>query len=300
MTASDIAVSLSLLGLWPLAWCLPSRSWHRISRLVTEAKAVLLRSYFPSLAPTTRLAFPHETSDFLTRIDRELDANRRELRMQILRKNAPWDWQPDIDLEGTAYLEDALQAGRGVVLWMSHFVYCGFMAKIALYNAGYDVTHLSRPEHGFSKTKFGISVLNPLRCRVEDPYLHARIVINKSTMHATMRRMIDALKDNGTVSITAGAWEGRQIVSAPMFAGHLRLATGAPGLAWSAGAPLLPVHGFRAEEGQRFQVVIDKPLDIDRSLAKRAFVQSAALQYVDRVKPFVGKYPGQWRGWSGL
>jgi lauroyl/myristoyl acyltransferase len=299
VAASDVVMSLSLLGLWPLAWCLPSGAWSPVSNSITRAKAAFLRSRFPAPAPAVEAAFPQQPAEFVQRIGRELDANRRELRMQILRKNAPWGWTPDIQLEGTRYLQDALQAHCGVVLWVSHFVFCGLIAKIALHDAGYAVTHLSRPEHGFSKTKFGIRVLNPLRCSVEDRNLAGRIVIDRSNMHATMRRVQQALEGNGIVSITAGAWEARQIVSAPMFAGRLSLATGAPALAWSCGAALIPVHGVR-QGGRRFRVVVDKPLSVDRSLAKHAFADAAVSAYVESLQPFVARYPGQWRGWGSL
>ena len=74
-------------------------------------------------------------------------------------------------LQGREHLDEALGRGKGCVLWVAHFVFAPNIAKLALHDAGYKVSHLSRLDHGFSSTRFGIKWLNPVRSRFEDRLL---------------------------------------------------------------------------------------------------------------------------------
>ena len=127
------------------------------------------------------------------------------------------------------------KAGRGAILWASHFVFGGTLIKMALAENGYALSHLSRPEHGFSKTGFGIRVLNPIRCRPEDRLLKERIVIDREDMAKTARQVNRVLEDNGILSITVGAWEGRSLADVPFLGHRLKIATGALNLGYKTG-----------------------------------------------------------------
>jgi hypothetical protein len=122
---------------------------------------------------------PEET---LGEIKRDLDVHRHLLRLQILRILSPRGWHPNIQCEGVDHLHQALSLNKGVILWMSHFIYTGLVGKIGLNEHGFNVNHVSRPEHGFSKTLCGIHTINRIRVRAEDQYLASRVLINRNAV----------------------------------------------------------------------------------------------------------------------
>ena len=55
-----------------------------------------------------------------------------ETAMQVFRCHAPMRWEPDISIEVEAHLETALAAGRGAILWDSHFYFASLITKMGI------------------------------------------------------------------------------------------------------------------------------------------------------------------------
>ena len=123
---------------------------------------------------------------------------------------------------------------------MGNFYYSSLVTKMAFCRYGVDVTHLSRPTHGSSRTEFRIRRLNRIRTKVEDRYLLERVVIDSGAKGELHRRLCRRLVTNGVVSIPVGQW-AKGIVKTPFLAAQLGLATGPAKLAIETGAPLLAV-----------------------------------------------------------
>jgi lauroyl/myristoyl acyltransferase len=230
----------------------------------------------------------------------ELEVNRYLHYLEIARLCRRAAASPPVELIGLPHLQDALLDGRGVILFIGHFVHNGLAPKVGLARAGHPVTHLSRPEHGFSKTRFGIRFLNPVRRRVEDRYLKHRAVISAESPVPALRQLVQDLSQNGVVSITAGAWEGTRIMDIPLMGSSYPIATGAFSLARLSGAPILPLIALRAEPSGTLTVIIEPPL-LDRSKGDRK--QSMLAMGADAVAsfaPYIERVPGQFRGWSYL
>jgi lauroyl/myristoyl acyltransferase len=220
-----------------------------------------------------------------------------ELRMQNIKASRPGGWHPVISLEGEHHLDQALRRGKGAILWVAHFAFNSNITKIALHRRGNALYHLSRPEHGFSKTRVGIAVLNPIRCSAEDNYLAERVVFDRRSPAGAMRRLHRALGRGAVVSITAGAWEGAEIGEGPLLGGKLSVALGAPRLAASTGASLLPVFTVRPP-GKGFLTAIEQPLAIDAAMPPEDMLRSATLEYLRRHEAWIRQFPEQWRGWK--
>ena len=226
-------------------------------------------------------------------------AARSEHHLQILREFF-WGWPAPLELQGAEHLADAAKYGRGAVLWVAHFSFNSLAAKKALHQAGFVVAHLSRPEHGFSTSRFGIAALNPMRVRTERRFLAERIIVERANPSTAMRRAQRHLLDNGLVSITAGAWEGALLATVTVGGAELELSTGAPGLAHVVGAPLLPVFTVRDEDTLKIAVIVGPPIALDRTVERKAAMADAAQRFADRLAPFVARYPLQWRDWEKL
>ena len=128
-------------------------------------------------------------------------------------------------LSGSSRIEAALAAGTGVILWVTPIAGSTLGTKVALYRAGYAVHQLSRPQHGFSTTPFGIRHFNPLWQGSEDRYLRDRILIDAQNPAPAMRRLLRVLKSNGIVSITVTA-QASKTAELPFLGGRIVMPLG--------------------------------------------------------------------------
>ncbi|MEC8698372.1 MAG: hypothetical protein VXY20_03370 [Pseudomonadota bacterium] len=221
-----------------------------------------------------------------------------ETAMQVVRSHAPMPWVPDISIEGETHLKTALAAGRGAILWDSHFYFASLITKMGLYRSGYRLNHISRREHGFSQTHFGIRVLNPIRTSIEARYLANRVVMSDDKPGAILDGLARRLSDNEVVSVTVRGDSNRP-VEARFLNGTMRIAPGAAVLAWNSGSVLLPVFTKRLDD-LSYRIRISQPLNVLENTTRRAAVASAAREYARRLESEVIEHPGQWIDWINI
>jgi len=213
-----------------------------------------------------------------------------------LRALGPRRWKPQVAVDGVEHVRQALTAGRGVVLWGTA-IGSGLVHKIGLWGAGVKLVHLSSSRHGaVSGSRLALRVLAPLRWRSEIPYLAERVVIQPNGSLGYLRRLEDWLRQNGCVSIM-GEHQGRQNVEAPLLAETRSFATGAPSLAWRQGSALLTVYATR-EGPFRYRVVVEPPIDADRSLDRKRFAEAAVREFAARLSRRLAEHPADWEGWK--
>ena len=295
----DLALVLSLPFYFVVSWIIPERGWNGLCRIVQGISRAFSKTN--PMVQAVSVLLPGTKIDVAAdEIVRELEEGRREHYFQVFRDYAPGGWRPEFEITGLHHLEDARASGRGVILWMDHFVFNGLLPKKFLAQAGYPFSHLSRPEHGFSKTEFGVRVLNPLRSRIEDRYLNKRVLIERGAEARSVRTLSKLLKQGEIVSITAGAWEGRKTTTASVFGYEYPLATGAPGIAQSTGADLVPVAVYRLNDNGKFRIDLGDPIRFDREEPKPAAISRAMQEYAAHLEPVIRAFPGQWRGWKYL
>lgn len=293
------AVELPILVL--IAWLVPERYWFGVCRRLEGLKAKL------------RISDPTRVDDAVLRVlgegaSAQADcpiglasaARRSEHHLQVLRCARPGGWRGRIVLEGHQNLDAALQAGRGAVLWVAHFAFNTLATKMALRACGYDLWHISRPEHGFSKSRLGIRLFNPIRVRAEAGYLAGRILVDRENPAGATHAAGKVLSRNGIVSITAGAWEGKRVAVVGILGGALELATGAPGLARLTRAALLPVFTVRDDAQGAIRVIVGTPMETDLGDDFDAALVRSCQEFTDQVADYVRAYPDQWRDWKSL
>jgi lauroyl/myristoyl acyltransferase len=235
-----------------------------------------------------------ELSDSLRHVISIHDANNYLERLQLLRNHRPGGWNPRILLEGSHNLEKGLQTKHGVILWVSAFSFHRQCTKMALCEAGYEVSHLSRHYHGFhSFSRFGERFLNPIRTAAERQYLRERIVIGRSGSKGVLSVLAKRLKRNEILSITVGQ-EARRVSAVPFLNGVLRLASGPIYLSYITKAPLLPVFTIRESDG-RFTTRVEPPLNIDRKANADQAIHHAITDYVTLLEAYALRYPDQFK-----
>ncbi len=198
-----------------------------------------------------------------------------------------------LKLVGVDRLRAALAGGKGAIVWVEQSFSSGLMAKAALSQAGFTVHHISRPSHGGTNTRFGIKYLAAITRRAEAPYLAERIVLTKAGQVGAMRQTREVLRQGGLVSITVSD-TAVQVVEVSALGGVLRLGSGAPHLAYAAGAALLPVFCHRDATG--YTVEVREPISTEGASRQQALAV-AAEAYAEQLSGYVGQYPLDWSGW---
>jgi lauroyl/myristoyl acyltransferase len=292
---SDIQTVGKLMVWFVISWFLPEKRWPAASKWLAKTEGVANGSSLP-VKINAITSNPKESTKALII---GMRATQIELYLQLLRSYRPGGWTPQLNTVGEEYLTTALREGRGAVLWVAHFSFNSLATKIAVHRMGKKCWHISRPEHGFSKTTFGIRWLNPIRASIEQQFLQGRIIINRENPAATREAALQALHRNELVSITAGAWEGNKIAELEFFGGTVDIAVGAPGLALTAGAPLIPVFTTRSE-GKPIQVEFGEPVPLLSDGDRDTSIITAASIFLERSKPHVLQHLGQWRGLSSM
>ena len=214
---SDIDVARNLLRLTIASRRRPETWWgicHAMARRDIAAAKDGDRSIAKRITRATGIA-----DDAATATAEAARALRHESTLQILRGLLTGGWHPRIILEGRDHLDSVLARGKGAVLWMAHFVFASSVVKMAIHSAGYPIAHLSRPEHGFSKTRFGMAMFNPIRVAFENRHLSRRLIYRREKPAAAIHAIREFLAENGVVTMTAGAWEGSRIIEAPFLGG---------------------------------------------------------------------------------
>lgn len=282
-TFGDIAKLVFLPCLALVSWLLPERFWLPAMRCIANGLF---------------LAFP-DRAHLALRKDRRFKAHEKTLRrsnaerealtylkvMQGFRDCRPFStpWSPVIHLQGLEHIETALTNGNGVILWIAPFTFDALVAKIALHRAGHPVHHLSRPEHGVSRTAFGERVLNPIWQATENKYLASRILITDDAPAPAVKALRNHLRRNAVVSITLGSRASKLVTTPFLEQRTLKIPTAPMNLALAAGAPILPVYPIRRSTGE-FEVTIDAPLTLDATLNRTAAFRAAARDYARRLE----------------
>jgi lauroyl/myristoyl acyltransferase len=270
----DVLLCFQLPILLTVAWLTPERIWYRICK----------RLHALSMRSASEFEICHS-------------AYRTEHYLQILRSHRPGGWTPAVELDGRSHVDAALADHRGVVLWFGHFVFSSLITKQALAAAGYRIFQLRRPEHGFSSSEIGTRFLNPVRTRIEERFA-GRIIIDRNKPAFATHAVQCVLRKGGIVAITAGAFEGTRIMNVPVGGGYMKLATGAPSLAFLTQSTLLPVFTVR-DSRRGHLVVIESKIELTGDTID-VVALNAGEAYAQRLDAWISKYPEQWRDWKNV
>jgi len=301
VTLKDAKLAIALPLLWAFAVTVPERRWRTLCHRLESIRARVNIKDLECVARAAERVVGGAHASFEGRaFALEAAAGATEHNLQVLRSRSRGGWNPSLHLEGAAHLDSALAAGRGAVLWVANFCFNALATKKALHDAGYRLWHLSRPEHGFSKSTAGIALYNGLRTGAEGQQLEGRIVFDRDRPAVAAVAAMRVLAQNGILSITAGDWEGQRIAGVDVCGGKLHLAVGAPRFARLAGAALLPVFTVRGTDQQTIRVVIEPALAVPTDGKTDDALQGAAQAFGRLLERYVRRYPAEWRDWNRL
>jgi glycosyltransferase involved in cell wall biosynthesis/predicted LPLAT superfamily acyltransferase len=302
---SDVGKTLMMAPLAVLAWVVPVKWWDCIGTLLADLET---GDFGRRRRRSTSGGPAGWAADSIKLTSPEGFWHSRTIAVAdclgVLRSYRPGGWRPQIAIFGEEHVTDALEAGRGAILWDAQFGGHNLITKMALATSGWPPVQLSLPSHGFSDSRFGVRFLNPIRTRVENRYLAERVLLEEadtgaSTVVGAMRSVVQRLRSNALVTITA--FEGvnaQRLVTTPFLGSSISLPTGPVSLAAISGAPLLPVFTLRTGPG-RYEVHIEPALEV-QSRARRQDPSAAIESYVHLLEGYVKRNPSLWMGWWGI
>ena len=296
VSLGDVGDVLKLGTFGVLSWTLPQTMWGPATRAYAGLHAALNpkrthseTAQIASLIPTADLSIDPRRIRIGNR------ANTYEAQFEYLRSWRPGGWHPKIDLLGTSNVSDAMNKGRGVVLWGSNFTSNSLVAKMAMHRLGLAVSGFSVPSHGFSNTRFGIRYLNRICRDIEDRYLRERLMVEGREFGGALQHLRDCLQANQAVYFAVGG-RGRRTATAKLLGGQIHMATGPLFMARQAGAAILPIHTFRKAPGH-FEVTFGAPIEFQKEANGEVDYAHAVQAYADALVPFILFDPAQWIGW---
>ena len=298
--ASDALFCLQIPLLFAFSWLVPEKHWHAVCSTYVKTRIKLGAPPRKASPIVSQVAGLQHIAENPAAFDVRHTALSTEDAFQVFRSYRPGGWDAKLILEGDEHLRRALDAGKGAVRWVGNFCLSSIAAKRAVAEAGHKVWHLSVPEHGFSRTHFGIRFLNPICTRTENAYLAGRLVLDRANPSKATMAAARLLRKNAIVSITAQPSVVDTVARVEFLGGTFELAIGAPSLASMCGAPLLPVFAVREHAGGPIRVTIGEPLPAPKSQDKDKAVVALAHAFAARLEPVVTKYPDQWRNWRAL
>lgn len=284
----DVVTAATLLGLTPIALLLPRRMRSSFARAVARAHITFRGSQAHRLeGAVANLEAPKTAKEvelaFLSGVYHDI--------ILTLREHVPGRRHPKINLRGREHIP----RGRGAVVWSPSATFSGLVSKKALNAAGVPLVSLRSAAHPYSGTRLGMSILNPVRTRVENRYLTDSVSLFERRGSRALRELSSHLDRGRVVVIAANGAEGEP-VEAPFLGGTLKLALGAPTLALLQDVPLLPLFTIPREDGD-FEVVVEPPLDPGSHGSTRDRASAMARRYTELLETYVRKYPSVWRGW---
>ena len=296
ITAKDIFEVPRMFAQGLLAWTLPEAAWWSLSRLFAQIDVAINPARTRQEVAQIEAAYVGtQIASAARSIAVESWANRYEDQFHYLRAWRPGGWEPEIEITGTQHVSEALERGRGIIFWGGTFSFNHLVAKMAYRRLGLQISHFSRPTHGFSETRFGVRYLNAICRGIEDRYLGERLMTEVRETPVSLQRLRERLMANCCVSFTVGN-RGRRTAAGRFLNSQLVLATGPLAMARDTGATLLPVFTLRTEPG-RFEVSIGAPIELKENSQGETDYAAALQAYADLVTPFALRDPGQWRGW---
>jgi lauroyl/myristoyl acyltransferase len=294
---ADLGQAAKLVLLAPTSWSVPTGALLSVARTLNRLHVWRGPPLDNSEANIAGVLADHLTPRQASGVFRSYLDRTLESTLQILALNRPFrHWRPVLRWHGLEHVRAALAQGSGAILWVSDFVYSSLVTKIAFHDSGFGVHHLSRPNHGFSMTPFGIRYLNPIWTRVEDRFLAERVTIRNDDASGALKTLRACLDRNEVVSITVSD-TAKRTVTTQFFGGAIRIATGPAHLARSSGAKLLPVFTLCDDDGT-YDIWVEPPLDVDDTTENDYAV--AVRRYVALLEPHILRHADQWHGWSDV
>ena len=207
-------------------------------------------------------------------------------------------------IEGVGYLKQALEQGRGVILWESNSMGLRAVSKQILHERGFPIHQVYSDLHFELFLNNGPEIswvqhhlIGRILEKIDRKSLAEIIYLPSSNSLAFVRILLDRLKRNAILCVPGDGSEGQRQVPVKFF-GHTKLfPTGMVSLAKRSGATLLPMFCITGENGG-LRLIIERPIDIQGDREQGS--ENSVFQYVHLLESYIRRYPKNYKKWHLL
>jgi KDO2-lipid IV(A) lauroyltransferase len=184
-----------------------------------------------------------------------------------------------LHVQGWDNLDAALGLGRGAIIFSAHLGNVDLVMQFATLHGIKAVAPVQRiePERLFQYT-LGLRTRHGIRLIPTD---------------GPMIGLIRALKAGDVIGLAADRDVADSSIEVDFFGAPTRLPDGPVRVALRTGAPLIPAFAVRLPDNT-FRVMIEPPLDLQRTEDKEADVAAGMRLVVVAMERRIGEYPEQW------
>jgi KDO2-lipid IV(A) lauroyltransferase len=211
-----------------------------------------------------------------------------------------------IEVHGRAHLNEALQDGKGVLLWESYSFGRRGLGKQILHEQGISVhqVHGARHFSGFLNASSPATwvqdhVIKSVLETLEKEYVSEIIYLTHSESLVFTRILFDRLRQNRIVCIQGDGIFGRKQIALPFLGTTAVFVSGVISLAKISGAAILPIFCFQEKDHQT-RLVIEPPIRIETSAGREHTLEHGVTQYARLFESYIMKYPEQYHQWARL
>lgn len=211
-----------------------------------------------------------------------------------------------INIHGLDHLQNAVNKGKGVILWESSHFGGRFLAKRILCERGFALHQVHGEYHMAGLPNDGSfgswtrkHFIRPFFANCESCFVKETIHITAAHSLAVSKILLKLLKQNSIICISADVGRGHKLISV-RFLGRTELfPTGMVTLAKLTGAPILPLFCLQ-ENGSMASLIIESPVCLEMDLDRESNLTKTVIQYVRLLESYIMKYPEQYRNWHSL
>ncbi len=205
------------------------------------------------------------------------------------------------ELEGMDHLQQALAAGKGVILLESScFGARGWSKQVLhLHRVNVHQVHVERHLASFARgpdTYIQRKYIKPILDDWEKTFIAAVIKLPQSDSLTYTRQLLDILKGNQVVCVAGDGHTGQKHINLPFLGQERSFATGIVSLAKLSGAPLLPLFCLR-EPDNKTRLIVEPPLNFEANTKRDARIEDGLAQYVALLESYIRAYPSHYQNW---
>ena len=278
------------------SWFLSARAEERVARFVGGLVYVILRSQRRRVADGLAVGLGRELGpDQIRRLTRKVFQNISVENFSLAALGRKGRLR-GVTIDGLEYLREALDRGKGVILWENRFGR-RLMAKAALVEKGFLICQVHDDTHGGSSTWMGQKLLCRLHRR-EERKIFSEVIIIPDDSFAYLRLLVNRLRQNSIVCITAMGPQGHKFVRTEFLGVRYQFATGVVTLARMTGASIVPI--FCVTEADDHRVILSKPISLEEDRNGDEAVMQGVSKYAALLESYIRRHPDHWHYWHKL
>jgi lauroyl/myristoyl acyltransferase len=278
------------------SWFLSAQAEERVARYIGGLVYLILRGQRRMVAGGLAVGLGRELGpDQIRRLTRKVFQNISVESFSLSAVGRKGGFQK-VSIDGLENLREALDRRKGVILWENRFGR-RLMAKAALIEKGFLICQVHDDTHGGSSTWLGQKLLCRLH-RKEERKIFSEVIIIPDDSFAYLRLLVNRLKQNSIVCITAMGPQGHKFVRIEFLGVRYQFATGIVTLARMTGASIVPL--FCVTEADDHRVILSKPISLEENGNGDEAVMQGVSRYAALLESYIRRYPDHWHYWHKL